>query len=170
MGHPGPRGTTTRAPLTADVVDGAGPVGPAVVAAAVEDLQGQAPDLGWPEASSLTDALVDALAHLLVDLGAGAATPTPRPAVIGALGGSPGPVDAASCRATAASLRRSGSLLRRSATAQVGWPGPAGDVALDLADLLEQVADQSRTGRLGLAHKGPVVRRLHRLHRTLGDL
>lgn len=167
MGLP-PRSRT----LTRDGATGA--VTEAVTAAVVDDLQGQSPDLGWPDASSLVDALVDALSHLLVDVGEGARTPSPRPEVIGALGGAPGSLDPASCRATAGSLRRAGSTLHEAARADdrdgATWAGRAGDVALDLADLLESLADQARSGRLTPSHKGPVLRRLRGLQRELATV
>lgn len=142
-----------------------------MLVAAVEDLQEHGPDLGWPEASSLADALIDTLSHLLVDLAAGAATPSPRPQVIGALGAGEGALDAASCRATAASLRRAGRLMTEAARpGGSSWAGAAGEVALDLADLLETTAAQGRAGRLAPMHKGPVLRRLHGLRRRLDAL
>ena len=164
MGLP-PRSRT----LTRDGATGA--VTEAVTAALVDDLQGQSPDLGWPDASSMVDALVDALSHLLVDLGAGAGSPRPRPEVIGALGGAAGPLDPASCRATAGSLRRAGATLlaaeAEEAKQATAWAGRAGEVALDLADLLDSLVDQARSGRLRPSHKGPVVRRLRSLQRQL---
>ncbi|MFK5633014.1 hypothetical protein [Ornithinimicrobium sp. LYQ103] len=134
---------------------------------AVEDLQGSAADLGWPEVTGLADALVDALSHLLVDLAEGAKLPTPRPHVVGAIGGPARPVDHASCRAAAASLRRVAPLLLDGDPA---WAPPAGAVAVDLADLVDHTADLARSGRLATAHKGVVLRRLHALQRRLQAL
>ena len=140
----------------------------AAAAAVVEDLQAQGPDLGWPEASNLVDALVDTLSHLVVDLGAGAEVPSPHPEVIGAVGGVAGPVDAPSCRTCAASLRRAAHLLANEGSA--AWPQRAAEVALDLADLLEQCADLARSARLAPTHKAVVIRRLRALQRSLAAL
>lgn len=134
---------------------------------AVEDLQGAAADLGWPEATGLADGLVDALAHLLADLAGGAGTPSQQPAVVGAIGGGDRPPDHASCRAAAAALRRVAPVLLGGGP---GWAEGGGEVALDLADLLDQVADRGRAGRLAPAHKGVVLRRLHHLQRRLQAL
>lgn len=137
------------------------------VLGAVDDLQGAAADLGWPEATGLADALVDALSHLLVDLADGASTPGPRPLVVGAIGGPDRPVDHASCRAAAATLRRVAPVLLGGRPA---WSAAAGDVALDLAALLDQVADRGRSRRLTTSSKGVVLRRLHALQRRLQAL
>jgi hypothetical protein len=134
---------------------------------AVEDLQGAAADLGWPEATGLADGLVDALSHLLVDLADGAPSPSPQPAVVGAIGGPPRPVDHASCRAAAATLRRAALVLLGSGHR---WAAEGGEVALALAGLLDQVAEHGRTGRVSPAHKGVVLRRLHHLQRRLQAL
>lgn len=134
---------------------------------AVEDLQGAAADLGWPEATGLADGLVDALAHLLVDLADGADAPSPQPVVVGAIGGAARPVDHASCRAAAATLRRVAPVLLGGGP---GWAAAGGEVALELADLLDQVADRGRTGRISPSSKGVVLRRLHHLQRRLQAL
>lgn len=139
----------------------------AAALAAVEDLQGESADLGWPEASSLGDALVDALAHLLVDLASGAVSPSAQPTVVGAIGGMPRSLDHASCRACAGSLRRAASVFTQASAA---WAPPAGEVALDLADLLDHAADLERGGRLTLGHKGVVLRKLQSLGRRLREL
>jgi hypothetical protein len=140
-------------------------VGLAVCLALVEDLQGTGADLGWPEATGLVDAIVDALCHLLVDLGQGQPSPTPRPAVVGAIGGVPRPLDHASCRAASASLRRAGSALLGSDGP--GWARDAGEVALDLAALLERCVERDRAGRLRPLSKSVVQRELHGLQRRL---
>jgi hypothetical protein len=137
------------------------------VLSAVEDLQGAAADLGWPDATGLADALVDGLSHLLVDLADGVAVPGPRPLVVGAIGGQDGSVDHASCRAAAATLRRVAPVLLGGGPA---WSAAACDVALDLAALLDQVADRGRSGRLTPSSKGVVLRRLHALQRRLQAL
>lgn len=161
MDVPTPRHGTPAATATTLVRDAA--------LAAVEDLQRVAPDLGWGEATGLADGVVDALSHLLVDLADGATTPTARPLVVGAIAGPAAAPDHASCRSAAATLRRVAPVLRRGA-AELAWAAEAGEVALDLAELLDQVADQARSGRLALAHKGVVVRRLHVLQRRLQAL
>ncbi|MGC5583315.1 hypothetical protein ACQE98_04085 [Ornithinimicrobium sp. W1679] len=163
-----PRRTTGRSPQPADpdllpVDEGRSEA----VLLAVDDLQTATADLGWPEATGLCDGLVDALAHLLVDLADGAAHPSPRPTVVGAIGGSPRPVDHAACRAAAASLRRVAPTFEGS---PAPWAGGAGSVCTELAELVDQVADLDRTGRLTLAHKGVVLRRLHALQRRLQGL
>lgn len=142
----------------------------ATALAVLEDLQDQGPDLGWAEANNLADALLDHLSHLLVDVAADAHAPSARPEVIGSVGGSDGALDAASCRATASSLRRAGAVLVEAAGPASAWAGGAGEVALDLADLLEHTASSSRQGQLRSHHRGPVVRRLHALHRRLTAL
>lgn len=134
---------------------------------AVEDLQGAAPDLGWPEATGLADGLVDALSHLLVDLADGAPRPSPQPLVVGAIGGAPHPVDHASCRAAAAALRRATAVLDAGAPT---WGPQAGQIATALADLLEHAADRERAGRTQPGDKSVLLRRLHELHRRLRSL
>lgn len=134
--------------------------------ASLDDLQGAAPDLGWPEATGLVDGLVDTLGHLLVDVSRGQARPTEVPMVVGAIGGADRPPDHASCRAAASTLRRATAVLEEHPT---GWAGSGREVALDLADLLEHTADLSRRGRLTIAHKGVVLRRLHEMRRRLGE-
>ncbi|WP_122262304.1 hypothetical protein [Ornithinimicrobium cerasi] len=142
-------------------------VGLAVSLALVEDLQGTGADLGWPEATVLVDALVDVICHLLVDLGSGRPVPTPRPAVVGAIGGTVGRLDHASCRAATPALRRAGSALLGDAR---GWAVAAGEVALDLADLLARCAERDRAGRLRPGDKSVVLRELHGLQRRLHAL
>lgn len=134
---------------------------------ALDDLQGAGPDLGWAEATGLADGLVDALSHLLVDLADGAASPTPQPLVVGAIGGQARPVDHASCRAAAASLRRVAPVLLEGGRP---WAAAAGEVALELAGLLDQVADRERGGLVSPSTKGVVLRRLHGLQRRLQAL
>ncbi|HSP59551.1 MAG TPA: hypothetical protein VLO09_00680 [Ornithinimicrobium sp.] len=164
-----PRRTPGRSPQPAD------PHAPSVgehggrtaVLLAVEDLQTATADLGWPEATGLADGLVDALAHLLVDVADGAEQPSPRPTVVGAIGGPPRPVDHASCRAAAATLRRVAPAF---AGAPPSWAAAAGGVCTELADLLDHAADLGRSGRLTLSHKGVVLRRMHALQRRLQAL
>lgn len=134
---------------------------------ALDDLQGAAADLGWDEATGLVDSVVDDLAHLLVDLADGATAPTARPVVVGAIGGPARPVDHASCRSAAASLRRVSTVLRDGGTP---WAPEAGAVALDLSELLDQLADRHRSGRLAPSHKSVVLRRIHALQRRLRAL
>jgi hypothetical protein len=133
----------------------------------VEELQPVAPDLGWTEATALVDALVEALAHRLVDLGAGRAEPSPLPVVTGAVGGADAEPDHASCRAAAARLRRVAPVLLDGGP---GYAGDAGAVMTDLADLLDRLADRTRRGRLQRSDKAVVLRRLHALRRRLHPL
>lgn len=133
---------------------------------AADDLTALAPDLGWAEATGLADALVDALAHRCVDLAAGRGQPGPLPLVVGAIGGTDAAVDHASCRASAARLRALAPVVAASPDAP-SWAGVTASVMTDLADLLDQVADRSRRGRLTLVDKGVTLRRLHGLHRQL---
>lgn len=141
--------------------------GRTAVLLAVEDLQTATADLGWPEATGLCDGLVDSLAHLLVDVADGAGQPSARPTVVGAIGGRARPVDHASCRAAAATLRRVAPTFADDAPS---WAPAAGGVATDLAELLDQVADLGRTGRLTPTSKGVVLRRMHALQRRLQGL
>lgn len=140
---------------------------PTAVLLAVEDLQDATADLGWPEATGLCDGLVDALAHLLVDLADGSELPSPRPTVVGAIGGPTRPLDHASCRAAAAALRRVAPTF---GAAGPPWAEGAGQVCTDLADLVDRVADLGRSGRLTPSSKGVVLRRLHALQRRLQAL
>lgn len=158
--HPTAPGSGSRAPARP------GPSRAAVLRA-VEDLQGAAPDLGWPEATGLADGLVDALSHLLVDLADGSASPSPRPLVVGAVGDVPRPLDHASCRAAAATLRRVAPVLLDGGPS---WAPGAGEVGLELAALLDQLADHERGGRVSPSTKGVVLRRLHALQRRLQAL
>ncbi|MGD8150135.1 hypothetical protein [Ornithinimicrobium sp. Y1694] len=135
--------------------------------AVVEDLQSAAADLGWPEVTALADALIDRLCHVVVDLGAGLEQPTQHPAVAGAIGGPSRPLDHASCRSASAALRRTGHRLTLDPAASA-LAATAAQVALDLADLLDQTVDLERSGRLRISHKGVVLRRLHALARQLG--
>lgn len=166
------------------------------VARAVEDVQGACPDLGWDEATSLVHLLVDGLAHRLVQLvDAGvdgyAATPPAGSAATSPGGYAAAPAanahepaasagssvrrsaaadhqaDHASCRAAAATLRRTAPTF----TDALGQPGDqeAADVATELADLLDRVADLTRTRRLTPSDKGVVLRRLHTLQRRFHD-
>lgn len=159
MDRPAP-GPGTRAPAPASP-------SPAHVLRSVEDLQGAMPDLGWPEATGLVDGLVDALAHLLVDLASGADRPTPQPLVVGAIGGAQRPLDHASCRAGAAALRRAAPVLLAGGRP---WAPAGGEVALELADLLDRTAGAARAGRVPPGAKGVVLRRLHALARRLQAL
>lgn len=142
---------------------------PAATAAAslraAEELTALAPGLGWAEATGLADALVDALAHRLVDLAAGRAEPTPLPLVVGAIGGPDDPVDHASCRAAAARLRAGARL--PAAHGEVAWAPEVAEVMTELAELLDHLADLSRRRTPTRADKGVVLRRLHRLHGRL---
>lgn len=133
---------------------------------AADELAALTPDLGWGEATGLVDALVDALAHRCVDLAGGREEPTQLPAVLGAIGGVEGPVDHASCRAAAARLRALSPVLSGAGPEQ-GWADTAGQVMVDLAELLDRIADLARTRTLTGADKGVVLRRLHGLHRQL---
>lgn len=139
----------------------------AVALALVEDLQGTTADLGWPEATALADALVDGLSHVLVDLASGRPRPTSHPAVVGAVGGPPAPLEHASCRVATAALRRAGAVLLEAGPA---WATEGGDVALSLADLVERCAERERAGRLRPTDKGPVLRELRGLQRRLHAL
>lgn len=167
-----PRRTPGRSPRPVDPAspapddDPAAGAGRVTTLLAVEELQAAAADLGWPEATGLCDGLVDALAHLLVDVADGAPRPSPRPTVLGAIGGPARPVDHASCRAAAAALRRAAPAFADGPA----WADGAGAVCADLASLLDQVADLDRGGRLTLAHKGVVLRRMHVLQRRLHGL
>lgn len=139
----------------------------AAALAALDDLQDAAADLGLDEATGLVDALVDDLGHLLVDLAQDAAAPTPRPLVVGAIGGQERPVDHASCRVAAAALGRVSGVLAAGAPS---WAPPAGVVAEQLAALLIQVADTPRGGQLSPSARGVVVRRVNTLSRRLRSL
>ncbi|AXH95813.1 hypothetical protein [Ornithinimicrobium avium] len=139
----------------------------AAALAALDDLQDAAADLGMDEATGLVDAVVDDLGHLLVDLAEGSSAPTPRPRVVGAIGGPARPVDHASCRVAAAALGRVSAVLAAGAPV---WAPPAGVVAEKLADLLIQVADTPRGGQLSPSARGLVVRRVNALSRRLRSL
>lgn len=139
----------------------------AEVLAALDDLQDAAADLGWDEATGLVDGLVDDLGHLLVDLAEGAAAPTHRPRVIGAIGGPTRPVDHASCRVAAAALGRVSTVF---ATGGTSWAPGAAKVADELAGLLLTVADTPRGGHLPPSARGVVVRRVNTWARHLRSL
>ena len=143
------------------------PDGAAAAAAllAADELTALAPDLGWAEASGLADGLIDALAHRCVDVAAGRLEPTPLPLVVGAIGGPDGPVDHASCRAAAARLRAAARV--PALASHLPWAAGAAQGMTELAELLDHVADRSRSRPLTLADKGVVLRRLHALHRQL---
>jgi hypothetical protein len=132
---------------------------------AADDLTALAPELGWAEATGLTDALIDTLAHRCVDLAAGRPEPTTLPAVLGAIGGADAAPDHASCRAAAARLRALAPAVGQHDG--LAWTAPTADVMLGLADLLDHVAERSRRRPLTLTDKGVVLRRLHALHRQL---
>lgn len=135
---------------------------------AADELTALAPDLGWAEATGLTDALVDALAHRCVDLAADREEPSPLPVVVGAIGGADSPVDHASCRAAAARLRAVAPVVQAgSAAGGPAWAVGTVTVLTDLADLLDHVAGRSRRRPLTLVDKGVVLRRLHGMHRQL---
>lgn len=131
---------------------------------AADELQSMAPDLGWSEASSVAQGVLDVLAHRLVDLADDRPEPTVLPLVVGAIGGADQPLDHASCRAAAARLRSQAALLLTSAH---GWAQTSGTVMVDLADLLDLAADRSRTRVLTRADKGVLLRRLHAMQRAL---
>lgn len=135
--------------------------------AALDDLQDAAADLGWDEATGLVDALVDDLGHLLVDLAEGAPSPTPRPTVVGAIGGPVRAVDHASCRVAAAALRRVSLVFAAGGTS---WAPVAGTVAEELAGLLLQVAETRRGGQLPPSARGVVVGRVSAWSRRLRSL
>lgn len=133
---------------------------------AAKELETLAPDLGWAEATGLADGLVDGLAHRCANLAAGRQEPTPLPLVAGAVGGPDRPADHASCRAAAARLRAASATLQEG-HGDRGWALDAAQVARDLAELLDQVADRTRAGSLRVADKGVVLRRLHAAQRLL---
>lgn len=156
-----------RPPPGVDVTPGTRATSRAEALAALDDLQEAAADLGWDEATGLVDALVDELGHLLVDLAEGAPTPTPRPDVVGAIGGPTRAVDHASCRVAAAALRRVSAVF---ATGGTPWAPAAGVIADELAGLLLKVADQPRGGHLPPSARGVVVRRVSAWRRRLRSL
>lgn len=133
---------------------------------AARELEALAPDLGWTEATGLVDGLVDGLAQRCADLAAGRAEPTPLPLVAGAIGGPDHAVDHASCRAAAARLRAAAGTLRQDG-GEHGWALEAARAAGDLAELLDHVADRTRTGSLRASDKSVVLRRLHAAQRLL---
>lgn len=142
----------------------AGQVAVARALRAADELSALSPDLGWAEATGLADALVEALAHRCTDVAAGREEPGPLPLVLGAIGGPDGLVDHASCRAAAARLRASRSVLGGS---ELVWAQSGAEVAGSFADLLDQLADRARSRPLTRADKAVVLRRLHGLHRQL---
>lgn len=131
-----------------------------------DDLTALAPDLGWTEATALTDALVDALAHRCVDLATDREQPTTLPLVVGAIGGVDGTVDHASCRAAAARLRALAPVVAARSDGPA-WASGTASVMTDLADLLDHVAGRARQRPLTLVDKGVTLKRLHGLHRQL---
>lgn len=133
---------------------------------AVKDLETLAPDLGWPEATALVDAVIEGLAHRLVDVAAGRAKPSTLPLPAPSDGGQDGPADHASCRGAAARLRAARPALLEDAEHRP-WAATAAGVAGDLAELLDQVADRSRAGRRRPTDKSVALRRLHGLRRQL---
>lgn len=133
---------------------------------AARELEALAPELGWSEATGLVDALVEALAHRCLDVARGRDEPTPLPLVAGAVGGPDQAADHASCRAAAARLRATASTLRQQDPDRV-WVVGAAQAAADLAELLDHVADRTRTGGLRPSDKGVVLRRLHAVQRQL---
>lgn len=133
---------------------------------AVKDLEMLAPDLGWPEATALVDAVIEGLTHRLVDVAAGRAEPSTLPLTAPPVGGHEGPADHASCRAAAARLRAARPVLLEDAEHRP-WATAAAGVAEDLAELLDQVADRSRAGLHRPTDKSVALRRLHGLARQL---
>ncbi|WP_298747802.1 hypothetical protein [uncultured Serinicoccus sp.] len=148
-------------PTAARQRSGAGPA-PATLLRAAEEVSALAPDLGWSEASGLVEALLDGVAHVLADAATDRDRPRPQPLVVGAIGGTDRLPDHAGCRAAAGRLRAlSGELLPHPAP----WVAEAATVMTELGDLLDRVADRTRSGALTRADKGVVLRRLHGLHR-----
>lgn len=133
---------------------------------AAHEVAGLAPDLGWSEASGLVDALLDGIAHVLADAADGRAEPRPQPVVVGAIGAPDRLPDHAGCRAAAGRLR---SLARSLETHPARWAGDTASIMTDLGDLLDRVADRTRSGALSRADKGVVLRRLHSLGRRLRE-
>lgn len=146
--------------------------------ALVEELTTLAPELGWPEATELADAVVEALAHRVLDLDVEpeAIHVVPVLDAAGRRGGSgdaPVGTEHASCRAAAARLRELAPRLDR-AVERYTVPGPGrawapalGTTARELADLLDRAAERARTGQVGSSAKAVVLRRLHGLLRGL---
>ncbi|KUG53660.1 hypothetical protein AVL62_02465 [Serinicoccus chungangensis] len=135
---------------------------PAALLRAAEEVSLLAPDLGWSEASGLVEALLDGVAHVLADAATGLDRPRPQPLVVGAIGGADRVPDHAGCRAAAGRLRAlAGEVLPHPAP----WVTEAAGVMTELGDLLDRVADRTRSGTLTRADKGVVLRRLHGLHR-----
>lgn len=131
---------------------------------AVEEVSSLAPDLGWSEASGVAEAVLDGVAHRLADAATAREEPTPLPLVVGAIGGPDRLPDHASCRAAAARLRTLAPLLEQRHTS---WERRAGSVMADLGDLLDRIADRTRSGSLTFSDKGVALRRLHALQRSL---
>ena len=131
---------------------------------AVDEVAGLTPDLGWGEATTVVEALLDQLAHRLADAASGQEQPTELPLVVGAIGGADHTPDHASCRAVAARLRATAPLLTARHT---GWERQAGETMVQLGDLLDQVADRTRRDRIRASDKGVVLRRLHVMQRAL---
>lgn len=155
----------TRPPRHVDALPGQGSLAPAAaLLRAVDEVAGLAPDLGWGEATTVAEALLDQLAHRLADAAAGQDEPTELPLVVGAIGGADHTPDHASCRAVAARLRATAPLL---AARHTGWERQAASTMVQLGELLDQVADRTRRGRISVSDKGIVLRRLHALQRGL---
>ena len=150
-----PADVTAPAPVDAD---------PGRLLRAAEEISGLAPDLGWAEASGLTEGVLDAVSHLLADAASGRDTPRPQPLVVGAIGATDRLPDHAGCRAAAARLRAHTPAL---GDHPVAWVATAAGVLDEVAALLDQVADRTRRGVLGPGDKGVVLRRLHRCQRRL---
>lgn len=131
---------------------------------AVDELAGLAPDLGWSEASGVTEALLDGLAHRLADAATDREEPRPLPLVVGAIGEPDRPPDHASCRAASARLRALSPLLTADPRP---WASEGGTIMVELGDLLDHLAERTRRAALTGSDKGVVLRRLHALQRRL---
>lgn len=138
---------------------------------AVEDLQSTFPDIGWVEAGVLIDSIFDQLSHALVDLCEPSYPRAPRQvhrpptlAPVPAAGEGVAQADHASCRAGAAALRRAARVF--SARQWVKHQ----QLAEELGELLDHVAERTRAQRMLPSDKAVVLRRLHQLHRRLAAL
>ncbi|WP_161600196.1 hypothetical protein [Serinicoccus marinus] len=150
-----PADVTAPAPVDAD---------PGRLLRAAEEISGLAPDLGWAEASGLTEGVLDAVSHLLADAASGRDTPRPSRS-----SSAPSVPPTASRTTPAAGLPRHGSEPTPPPWATTRSPGspPRAGVLDEVAALLDQVADRTRRGVLGPGDKGVVLRRLHRCQRRL---
>lgn len=155
-----PSGPTEAGPRAGDET------GAATLLSAAQEVGGLAPDLGWSEASGLTEALLDGIAHVLADAADGRAEPRPQPLVVGAIGAADRLPDHAGCRAAAGRLR---ALARPLDAHPTGWASDTASVMTELGDLLDRVADRTRRGALSRADKSVVLRRLHSLQRRLRE-